>query len=125
MARITERRAIIAPEIIAQLKTLFGTAPNVHARLQLHPLVTVAEVTRGLAGWPIKTASERRIFERWTLWRRTFMRDPKSLGSERAERDWLAGDCFAPSFYDPVTDLLPSDAAATVQRFTLPPGGGS
>jgi hypothetical protein len=117
MSRISERRAYLNPDTIWQLKTLFGTGTNAHARLALHEIVPRHELQKALSGWPIKHEHERLIVARWLEWRHTFLVDPQTadMTSERIAR--TAGDYFHPEARDLVTEKLSPDAS----RFTLLP----
>lgn len=120
MARHTERRTYLSQDITWQLKTLFGTGTNAHARLGLHEIVPRIELQKGLAGHPIRSDHERIITQRWGEWRRKFLAPPEAsiIHAERVARQ--AGDYFDSDGRDLVSERLLSDA----QRFTLLPDAG-
>lgn len=120
MARTTDRRAFVAPDTIWQLKTLFGTGTNAHARLGLHELVPRHELQKALSGYPIRVDHERLITRRWAEWRQKFLADPEtsSVIAERNAR--LAGDYFDADARDLITEKL----VLSLQRFTLQPDAG-
>lgn len=118
MARHTERRAYLSPDTIWQLKTLFGTGTNAHARLGLHEMVPRGECQKALAGWPVRTDHEQLITQRWAEWRRKFLADPDAavVVAERVSRQ--RGDFFDTEARDLVTEQV---APADLPRFTLQP----
>jgi hypothetical protein len=113
--RVTAKRAFLAPELVAQLKTLFGTARNVHERLGLDPHVRLTEVQWLLTGRPGRELAERLIVRRWAEWRREFLADPDHpMTAEARSRE--AGDYYhAVAARDPITEAMPRPVA----RFTL------
>jgi len=121
MPATSQHRAVLAPEVVQQLKQLFGTARNVHERLGLHPLVDLAEVSRALSGYKIKAFSEVTILRRWAAWRALFLASPPSGVSDRVRSDWEAGDVYDPRAYDPALDRL----VLPVGRFTFIPTNDS
>lgn len=118
MPPLTQRRAFLSPDIIWQLKTLFGTGTNAHDRLGLHEIVPRAELQKALAGWPIRTDHEHVITHRWAEWRRKFLSSPSDalIVAERTAR--AAGDYYDPEARDLVTEKL---VPAELVRFTLQP----
>jgi hypothetical protein len=120
MPRHSARRAFIAPDTIWQLKTLFGSGTNAHARLGLHELVPCSEMQKGLSGYPIRADHERLVTQRWAEWRRKFLADPDAalVTKERVARQ--TGE-----YYDPeARDLVSEKLVGNIQRFTLLPDAG-
>ena len=111
---------MLSPDVIWQLKYLFGTGVNAHKRLSLHEVVPQQELLKGLAGWPIRVDHERIITQRWGEWRRKFLAQPEQslIEAERISR--LRGDYYDPDARDVVTEEL----VTKLTRFTLLPDAG-
>lgn len=120
MPRHTARRSFLAPDTIWQLKTLFGTGTNAHARLGLHELVPRAELQKALAGYPVREDHERLIMARWGEWRREFLADPEVCINATERNLRHTGDFYDVNARDVVTEKLSFPLA----RFTLQPDAG-
>jgi hypothetical protein len=106
---------LLSPELIQQLRSLFGTSVNAHERLGLGQLVPLAHVMRGMSGWPVSEVTERLIVARWAEWRAEFLRDPKAVELEAEQTARMCGDFYHTLVRDPVTERL----TFPVKRFTL------
>lgn len=108
-------RGRLSADTIAQLKTLFGTARNVHARLNMGHHVILPYVQQALSGYPVPGLAAQIIEARWRQWRATFLIAPS--GSDAAVRDMALGDFYHDAFARwPETGLL---VQPTPERFTL------
>ncbi len=116
MPRRTDKTAYLDPTTVEQLRALFGTAKNAHARLGLAPLVECGVVQRAMSGgYPIPTRAERLIEARWQEWRAEFLRPPGACDTDADALARKHGDCYHTILRDPVTELI----TTPFPRFTL------
>jgi len=122
MPKRSDKTAWLAPELVEQLKSLFGTVRNLHARLALAPHVDLPTAQRAVAGYPVPAAVEQLIVARWLEWQEVFI-DLKVKGIEtqdvqsirEAEVRVTNHDYRDPRARDPIT----GDLVVPIPRWTL------
>jgi hypothetical protein len=85
-------RTPLAPELVRELKTLFGTAPNAYRRLGLQHVLGRSTFNLALSGYAVSKDAAVMIEDRFTKWRSVF------LSGARVDPDGLddAGNPFIP-----------------------------
>jgi hypothetical protein len=118
MTRPVTRTALVNPDALAQMRSLFGGPTQAFKKLGVEPHVSLSEFRSAFAMLYVPPHVAITIEQRWQEWRDEFLKPPLYGVQPDAEAERRArGEYHAQGAYDPASGML----LGAAESFTLPP----